>query len=84
MPYDFTHMRNLRNRTNKIRLKYRKKTGGCQRGSGRGNGWWNRWNGLEFIYYDEHWVIYTVIESLYCTSETNRTLNANYIGFFFK
>ena len=29
-------------------------------------------------YRDERWVMYTIVESLYCTSETNRTLYVNY------
>jgi len=38
-PYDFTHMWNLRDKTNeqtkkKHTLKYRERTGGCQRGGG--------------------------------------------------
>ena len=28
--------------------------------------------------HDEHWVMHRIIESLYCTPETNITLYANY------
>ena len=34
--------------------------------------------------YDEHWVMYRIVESLYCTPETNITLDINYISIFFK
>ena len=29
---------------------------------------------------DGHWVIYGIVESLYCTPETNITLYVNYAG----
>lgn len=44
IPYDSTHMQNLRNKTNKEKetknkiLNYRKQTGGCQRGGEWGDG----------------------------------------------
>ena len=31
-----------------------------------------------YIYHGEPWVMYRMIESLYCTSETNITLCVNY------
>ena len=37
------------------------------------------WWGIEYTY-DEHWVMYRIVESLYCTPETNFTLYVNYIG----
>ena len=29
-------------------------------------------------YCDEHWIMYRIVESLYCTSETKVTLRINY------
>ena len=34
----------------------------------------------EYAYYDEHWIMYTIVESLYCTPETNIALYVNYAG----
>ena len=34
----------------------------------------------EYTYHDEHWVIYRIVESLYCTPETNMTLYVKYTG----
>ena len=35
----------------------------------------------EYTYHDEHRVMYRVVESLYCTPETNITLYVNYLEF---
>ena len=32
----------------------------------------------EYTYCDEDWVMYEIVESLYCTLETNITLYVNY------
>lgn len=34
----------------------------------------------ECTYHDEHWVKYGIIESIYCTAETNTTLYVNSLG----
>ena len=39
---------------------------------------------LECAYYDEHQVMYRIVESLYCTPETNITYYVNYTGFILK
>ena len=31
----------------------------------------------EYIYHDEHWVMYKIAESLYCTPKTNIILHVN-------
>ena len=81
-------MWNLRNRINGQKLKKKKKRGklkkkqtldstehndgptgeegGVMGGTGEGV--------CEYIYHDEHWVMYGVVKSLYCTPETNKTL----------
>ena len=40
----------------------------------------DRWDtgNLEYTYVDEHWVMYRIVESLYCTLETETTLYVNY------
>ena len=43
-------------------------------------GGWKQITGLAYTYHDEHWVMYRIVESLYCTPETNITLNVNYTG----
>ena len=43
IPYDFTHMQNLKHKTN--RLIDKEETGGCQRGNGYGDRL-NRWRDL--------------------------------------
>ena len=44
--------------------------------SGRGR--WNKWRGLRAYYSDEHWVMYSIVESLYYKPESNIILYANY------
>ena len=34
----------------------------------------------EYIYCDEHWIVYRTVETLHCTPETNITLYVNYTG----
>ena len=34
----------------------------------------------EYLHHDEHWVMYRIVKSLYCTPETNVTLHINYTG----
>ena len=34
----------------------------------------------EYTYYDEPWVMYKIVGSLYCTPEAHITLNVNYTG----
>ena len=34
----------------------------------------------EYNCHDDHWVMYGIVESLYCTPETNITLFINYTG----
>ena len=34
----------------------------------------------EYTYHDEHWEMYRIVESLYCTPETNITLYVNCTG----
>lgn len=80
-------MWNLKNKTNEQRkrdkprnkqtLNCREQTDGHQRGGG-GVGWKTGEGVLECIYHDEHWVIYRSVGLLYCTSETNKTLNIKY------
>ena len=36
--------------------------------------------GIKECMHDEHWVIYEIVESLYCTPETNIILYVNYTG----
>lgn len=58
--------------TKKQILNYREQTDGCQRVAG-----WGMGEGGDRDYehtYDEHWVMYRNVESLYCTTETNITL----------
>ena len=39
---------------------------------------------VKYSYHDEHWVKYEIVESLYCTPETNITVYVNYTGIFLK
>ena len=34
----------------------------------------------EHIYQSEHWIMYRIVKSLYCTSETKIKLYINYTG----
>ena len=36
----------------------------------------------EYAYTDEHWVMYKIVELLYCIPETNITLYVNYTWIF--
>ena len=37
-------------------------------------------DGFEEYTCDEHWVMYGIVESLYCTAQTNITVYVNYTG----
>lgn len=60
-------------------LNYTEQTYGQPRGGGWGYGLNRQWE--ECICGDKYQVMYTNVESLYCTLETRITLYANYIGF---
>ena len=65
--------------TKKETFNYREQTDGYEWGGEWGHGW-NRWWGFkEFTYHDEHWIMYRIVESLYCTPEINIRLYDNYI-----
>ena len=34
----------------------------------------------EYSYHGEHWAMYKIVKSLYCTPENNITLYVNYTG----
>ena len=85
IPYDLTHMWNLRNKSNEQRkkrqtkkqtLNYRAQTNSYQRGGG--GEWVKQEMGMKEGTFDEHQVTYGSAESLYCAPESNITLYVNY------
>ena len=86
--HDFTHMWNLRNKTNEHRGKKERQTenrlltvenklniaGGVMGGGGG----WPKWvTGIREVTRDAHWMLYVSGESINSTPETNITLYIN-------
>lgn len=91
VPYDFTHMWNLRKKTDEHMGRGKRKKGRRETNHNRlltienKQGWrkemgggWARWvMGIKAGTCDEHWMLYVTDESLNSITETNIALNAD-------
>ena len=57
---------------------YIQRTGGYQKGGGWGGVGNTSEGDEEYSWLDEHWVMYRIVELLYCTPKTNITLDVSY------
>ena len=88
IPYDFTHMCNLRNKTDQHKEKGKNREANHKRLLTIENkqDWWREgaWDGIKWVmvikegtYCDEHWVLHISDELLNSTPETKITLYVN-------
>ena len=66
--------------TKKQTLSYRKQADGYQRGGGWREGCNSSWGSMGTLCHDEHWIMYRIVEPVYCMHEINITLYVKYPG----